>query len=112
MNHPTSLDFPIRKAEYLFAYSSKSGEGGDKQKFWQQVMGFSSAEEIREAILAEVSLELLEALTPNNYGDRYQAIVQIKSPSGEGRWLKTIWIVLLGETVARFVTAIPYRRQA
>ena len=36
------------------------GVGGDKRKFWRDVMGFKSPEAIREAILAKVSLKLLE----------------------------------------------------
>jgi hypothetical protein len=112
MTLPTTLDFPIRKAEYLFAYASELGQGGDKQKFWQQIMGFTSAVDIRAAILAEVSLKLLEALPADQYGVRYEAIVQIRSAAGQSRWIKTIWIVLPNEKIARFVTAVPYRGKA
>jgi hypothetical protein len=34
--------------------------GGDKRKFWREVMGFEEPEAIREAILAIVSLEMLQ----------------------------------------------------
>ncbi|WP_219898725.1 hypothetical protein [Phormidesmis priestleyi] len=54
MTQPVSLVFPIEKAIYLFTRETKPMEGGDKQKFWREVMGFESPEAIREAILAKV----------------------------------------------------------
>lgn len=112
MMQPARLDFPIRKAEYLFNHTTASGAGGDKQKFWQQVMGFESAEDIRETILGGVTLDLLTPQVPNEYGERYEAIVPITNPSGKVRRLiRTIWIVRFGEDVARFVTAVPQRRK-
>lgn len=101
------LEISLAKAEYLFSYSTEPGVGSVKQKFWQEVLGFESAESIREAILAQVALDLLEAIAPNSYGQRYQAIVIIVGPSGKFQRIRTIWIVLTGETIARFVTAVP-----
>lgn len=101
------LEIPLAKAEYLFSHSTAPGEGGDKRKFWREVLRFNSAEAVREAILAQVDPAELEATTPNKYGDRYQSIILITGPSGKARYLKTIWIVLTGESVARFVTAVP-----
>lgn len=101
----------MRKAEYLFNHTTAPGEGGDKQKYWQEVLGFQSAEEVREALLAEVTLELLQPQTPNEYGERYEAIVAITDQSGKVRQIRTIWIVRAGEDVARFVTAVPHRRK-
>ncbi|MEM9091662.1 MAG: DUF6883 domain-containing protein [Cyanobacteria bacterium P01_F01_bin.53] len=49
---------------------------------------------------------------PNAHGQRYQAIISITTgPSGKTKRIKTIWIVLFGEAIARFVTAIPQRRR-
>lgn len=103
------LEFSLAKAEYLFNHSTNPGEGGDKQKFWRGVLGFESPEAIREAILANVSVDLLEPKEPNDYGDRYQATVVIVGKSGVAWRIKTAWIVLTGEDIARFVTAVPER---
>ncbi|MDX2240482.1 MAG: hypothetical protein NW224_07355 [Leptolyngbyaceae cyanobacterium bins.302] len=46
---------------------------------------------------------------PNDYGERYQAIVLIQGLSGVSWRVRTGWIVLSGEDVARFVTAVPER---
>jgi hypothetical protein len=111
MTQPASFDFPIRKAEYLFNHTTAPGEGGDKQKYWQEILGFQAAEDIRETILAEITLESLQPQAPNAHGDRYEAIITITGQSGKVRLVRTIWIVLFGEDVARFVTAVPQRRQ-
>ncbi|MBW4583071.1 MAG: hypothetical protein KME42_26180 [Tildeniella nuda ZEHNDER 1965/U140] len=106
---PTQLEFPLRKAEYLFSYATEAGTGGDKQKFWRAIMGFESPEQIRATILAAVSVDLLQLQGQNEYGDRYQMTVTITDSSGVLRRIRTGWIVLTGENVARFVTAVPER---
>lgn len=103
------LEFPLAKAEYLFNHATSSGEGGDKQKFWRTVLGFESPETIREAILAKVTIDGLEPRGANNYGEKYQTTVLIEGPSGVAWRIRTGWIVLTGEDVARFVTAVPER---
>lgn len=77
--------------------------------FWYKVMGFQSPEAIREALLAEVSIDLLQLQGQNAYGDRYQAVILITGPSGVAWLIRTGWIVLIGEDIARFVTAVPER---
>lgn len=109
MTFPNRFEFPIAKAQYLFNHGTEPGVGGDKRKFWQGVMGFESPGTIRQAIMTQISLELLQPAGQNDYGDRYQAVVIIPGPSGV-RWrIRTGWIVLFGEDIARFVTAVPER---
>lgn len=103
------LEFPLAKAEYLLSHTTAPGEGGDKRKLWGEVLGFDSAESVREAILAQIDLDTFEMIGPNSYGNRYQLIVLLKDTSDRIRHLRTIWIVLTGETVARFVTAVPHK---
>jgi len=43
MNQPKSLLFPLAKAEYLLARVAQPGKGGDKQNYWQNILGFQSA---------------------------------------------------------------------
>ena len=110
LDQPNQLEFAIDKAKYLLNYSTKSGEGGDKRKFWHEILGFQSAEAIREEILAKVSVELLQLQGSTPYGTRYAATILINSPAGISWQIRTAWIVLEGETIGRFVTAIPERQ--
>ncbi len=45
-------------------------------------MGFESPEAIREAILAEVSLDILQPQSQNEQGELYRAYVQVTGTSG------------------------------
>jgi len=109
MDPPHRLEFPLATAEYLLNHATEGGEGGDKRKFWHRVMGFQSAEAIREAILADLSVAQFQPQGQNAYGKRYQATVLITAPSGIAKRIQTIWIVRFGENIARFVTAYPER---
>lgn len=43
----------------------------------------------------------------NEYGQKYEVRGNIESPSGQVTALVTVWIVLRGQDVPRFVTAFP-----
>lgn len=109
MAQPAMLVFPIEKAIYLFTRSTTPEQGGDKQKFWREVMGFESPEGVRAALLDVVAVADLTFQRQDQYGDRYQAINRIQGRSGLDWWIRTGWIVRTDEVVARFVTAIPER---
>jgi hypothetical protein len=107
MEQPTELVFPIEKAIYLFSRETVPGQGGDKQKFWREILGFESPEAIRAAILDSLTVADLTWQRQDQYSDRYQAISYIQGETSMGWWVRTGWIVRAGETAARFVTAIP-----
>jgi hypothetical protein len=109
MKNPESLDFPLAKAEYLLTCLAEPGTGGDKQNYWQNILGFQSAEAIRQAILSEVTPATLEYGGVHPYGDRLTATVQIATPKGKSRPIMTIWLIRFNENVARFITAFPVR---
>jgi len=104
------IDFLIAKAEYLLKYSDDRGKGGDKQKYWQQVLGFNSADELREAVLAEISTDMLKPHGKHPYGDRYLASIQVDSPKGRSQAILTVWLVRFGEDTACLITAYPNRK--
>lgn len=110
MTQPQQLAFAIAKAEYLLTRVAEPGQGRDKQKFWQNILGFESAEALREAILKEVTVELLEPLGANEFGERYAASIQITGANQITKAVRTIWIVRFNEDIARFVTAYPDRK--
>lgn len=109
MAQPTNLVFPIEKAIYLFTRDTEPGQGGNKQKFWREVLGFESPEAIREAILDSIAVTDLEFRRQDQYGERYQAVSLIQGMTDSSWWVRTGWIVRSGETAARFVTAVPER---
>ena len=111
MEQPQGFEFPIAKAEYLLTRKAEPGQGGDKQNFWQRILGFTSASDIRETILTAVSVDILESKGKSAYGDRFELSIQITGPSGATRQVRTAWIVLEGEQIARFVTAFPDRKR-
>ena len=43
----------------------------------------------------------------NDYGEKYTVLARLKTPSGVSRDIITVWIVLSGEDVPRFITAYP-----
>ena len=61
MEQPEGFEFPLAKAEYLLTRKNEPGKGGDKQNFWRRILGFTSASDIREAILSAVSVDILKA---------------------------------------------------
>ena len=85
---PNYFEIPLAKAQYLF--SRGNGKGRDKQKFWREIMGFTSPEAIKEAILKEVTLDLLEYQNHNEFGQLYRAYIDITGKSGLTRRIRTI----------------------
>lgn len=103
------LVLPLAKAGYLLTYAAGPGTGGDKQKFWRDVMGYQSPDALRETLLTHVEVEQLQIEGQNEFGERYQAIVVLTDASGRTWQIRTCWIVLHDEDTARFVTAFPER---
>jgi len=44
---------------------------------------------------------------PSPYGQKYEILGPLTGPNGKNAWVRTIWIVLTGETAPRLVTLIP-----
>jgi hypothetical protein len=104
-------EFPLAKSEYLLHYTTTDGKGGDKRKFWHEILGFQSAEALRMTILQQVGVDQLEADGQNAYGALYRLIVSLATPDGNLYRVRTVWIVRFGEEIARFVTAYPEQRK-
>lgn len=104
-------EFPLAKAEYLLNYTTTAGEGGDKRKFWHEILGFQSPEALRRALLQQVTPEQLEVDGQNAYGTLYRLVIMLAAPASRVYRVRTIWIIRFGEKVARFVTAYPEERK-
>lgn len=48
---------------------------------------------------------------PSPYGQKYEILGSLTGPNGKSGWVRTIWIVLTGETAPRLVTIIPAEKQ-
>ena len=103
----TALDIPLAKMLYLLNFRVEVGAASDKARFWRGEMGFQEAEELRRSLLMVLSVDQLQRTGQNSYGWRYNAVVELTGPSGVAWRVRTGWIVLFGESVARFVTAFP-----
>ncbi len=78
MARPTRLYFPIEKVIYLLTRETIPGEGGDKKKFWREILGFDLPELVQEAILSSLDVEDLEFNHPSRHGDRYEAVSAVQ----------------------------------
>jgi len=61
------------------------------------------AEGLREQILSHDA----QPGRPSPYGQKYEILGPLTGPNGKNAWVRTIWIVLTGETAPRLVTLIP-----
>ncbi len=68
--------------------------------------------EIFEYDLREQHLTL-EAIPGKSspFGEKFEITAPIIGPNGEERMIKTIWMIKYNETVARFITLIPEKKQ-
>ena len=109
MAKPIRLYFPTEKAIYLLTRETVPGEGGDKKKFWREVLGFDLPELVQEAILSSLDVEDLKFKRSSQHGGRYEAVNRVQGRIESSRLVKTAWIVHPDETIARFVTAFPQK---
>jgi len=42
--------------------------------------------------------------------DSYEIVAPLVGPNGQKRWLRSIWMIRNGESVARFITLIPEKQ--
>ena len=65
---------------------------------------------MRQAILDEISIDMLEPHGTHPYGNRYLASIKVNSPKGRSQPILTVWLVRFGEDLARLITAYPDRQ--
>lgn len=79
------------KAEYL-------GRLGYSQDAFRQLEA-----DLREQILSREA----QPGRASRYGQKYEILGPLTGPNGNTAWVRTIWIILAGETPPRLVTLIP-----
>ena len=46
----------------------------------------------------------------SHYGEKYEILAPLVGPNGKMRWLRSVWMIRKGESIARFITLIPEKR--
>ena len=97
---------PRKVAEYLLQPMHPTG--GPKARFFLG-LGFTPerSEDLLNALghIAETGLVVETVGTP--FGTKYVVTGRLKTPLGQGEPVTTVWIILAGEDIPRFVTAYP-----
>lgn len=92
--------------DYLLSSSHPDGRGKaeylGRLGYSQEACGKLDAD-LREQVLSREA----QPGRPSPYGQKYEILGPLTGPSGNTAWVRTIWIVLTGETVPRLVTLIP-----
>ena len=88
--------------EYLL--NLQHPDGWSKAKFFRQ-QGFNTEEELKDLLLHLISNNSSKQSVQTGFGVKYVVDGQVSPESFT--MLRTVWIVLEGEKICRFVTAYP-----
>src|SRR5262245_8408194 len=91
---------------YLLFEKHPTGRG--KARFFKR-FGFREdlPEELARALLAHVRDHSIADIETSAYGTKYRVDGPLVSPDGRNPLVSTVWMILDGETIPRFVTAFP-----
>jgi hypothetical protein len=109
LSQTTTIIAPEKLHDYILNLSNPDGEPkarylmqiGYKQAQWQTL-----EKDLRKQHL---SFEVLPG-KQSNYGVKYEIVAPLAGPNGQRRWIRSIWMIRKGESVARFVTLIPEKQ--
>jgi len=92
--------------EYLLSDAHQVGRF--KATFFR-ALGFTldQWQELRDAILDLAAHEVAEPTEITAFGSKYRVVGLLAGPTGRQATVVTIWIVLHGEELPRFITAYP-----
>ena len=101
-----SIIEPAKIADYLLSGSHPIGRA--KARFFAR-FGFreDAPEELARALLAHVRDNAVAGTEASAYGTKYRVDGALTSPDGRNPLVSTVWTILDGETIPRFVTAFP-----
>lgn len=106
---PEDAVIPAAKLrDYLL--STTHPDGRSKARFLAQLGYFSDEWQRLEGDLRSQLAQDAQPGRPSQYGQKYEILGRLTGPNGARAWIRTVWIVLTGETRARLVTLIPEER--
>jgi hypothetical protein len=105
-NCEQSIVEPAKVADYLL--SGTHPIGWAKARFFK-VFGFreDAPEHLAHALIAHVCSNPVADTEISVYGTKHRVDGPLVSPDGRNPMVSTVWIVVEGDTIPRFVTAFP-----
>jgi hypothetical protein len=97
---------PVKISDYLLSEAHPVGRS--KARFFKR-FGFraDTPDEFIQALFAHVQDCPVGAIDVSPYGIKYRVEGHLLSPDGRNPLVATVWVVLHGEIIPRFVTAFP-----
>ncbi|HEY7551893.1 MAG TPA: hypothetical protein VH913_20515 [Hyphomicrobiaceae bacterium] len=97
---------PVKISDYLLSETHPVGRS--KARFFRRFgFGEDAPEELTQALLAHVRDCPLATIEVSPYGTKYRVEGRLISPDGRNPLVTTVWIIVGGEIIPRFVTAFP-----
>ena len=106
LSSKTIIIAPEKLRDYILNSSHPDGES--KARFLSEIGYKQENWQILERDLRNQHLPL--AASPGKksiYGAKYEIVGPLVGPNGDRKWIRSIWIIRTGESVARFVILIP-----
>ena len=96
--------------EYLLSPMHRHGRG--KADFFRK-FGFGDADwnGFASALLRHAAQHEVKKIEDSAFGRRYTVEGEMGTPDGRAPTIRSIWFILNGETIPRFVTAYPLGRR-
>lgn len=97
---------PEKLRDYILSPTHPDGRA---KAAYLALLGYTQADwprldaDLRDQILSRAA----EPARLSQYGQKYEILGPLTGPSGDTAWVRTIWIICIGETVPRLVTLIP-----
>jgi hypothetical protein len=110
MVHVPNKEQAIVDAAKVSGYllSSTHPIGRAKAQFFHR-FGFrdDAPDDLAQALLNHVRTFPVAQVEPSTYGTKYRVDGPVASPDGRNPLVSSVWIILQGDTIPRFITVFP-----
>jgi len=106
-NYENAFIPPAKLYDYLLSEAHSAGKG--KAKFFRE-FGFdeTNTDSLMRGLVAIVHSEEIIATAVTVHGVKYVIDGSLLTPVGDTVYVRTVWIIEIGEVAPRFVTAYPH----
>ena len=114
MKVPDAANAIVDRRKVLdYLLSAAHPHGRHKAAFFRR-FGFRHAEPERliAALIAHVNGHDVTARSANLFGTRYNVDGALEAPDGRAPIVRSVWFVVSGDTMPRFVIAVPLKRKS
>jgi hypothetical protein len=110
-NHDSARIAPEKITNYLL--NPIHEEGGSKARLLQHFgFSFDDPSSLSEALLAHCATHEVLETERFEYGTKYKIRGPLTTPDGRNPIVLTVWNILTGEQIPRFVTLVPLKEAA